>query len=95
MTHMETVNVRELRRNLSVYLEEVEKGETFEVVKRGRRVALLTPPPERRDVIDWLVAERGVTRPVGDLLDHEPLQPEPGERPLSELLEEERESYRF
>lgn len=85
------VNVRELRQNLSVYLRRVEAGETLSVMRRGERVALLAPPPERRDAIDWLVADRGATRPIGDLPDVEPLEPLPGERSWSEVLEEDRE----
>jgi prevent-host-death family protein len=87
-----TVTVRELRQNLSVHLRKVEEGATLEVTNRGRRVALLAPVPERRSTIDWLVAEHGATRPTGRIEDlPPPLKPMPGERPLSEILEEQRE----
>lgn len=94
VTHMDgTVTVRELRQNLSVHLRRVEEeGATLEVTNRGRRVALLAPVPDRRSTIDWLVAEHGATRPVGRLEDlAPPLKPRPGDRPLSELLDETRE----
>lgn len=87
------VSVRELRQNLSVYLRRVEKGETLSVIRRGEEVALLGPPAGRRSAIDRLVAERGATRPVGDLLDVEPIKLPPGTKSLSDLIADERESY--
>lgn len=38
-----TVGVRELRQNLSRYLERVKEGESLVVTERGREVARLTP----------------------------------------------------
>lgn len=46
---METVGVRELRQNASVYLRRVAAGESITVTDRGVPVALLIPPP--RDVM--------------------------------------------
>ncbi|MEX2195134.1 MAG: type II toxin-antitoxin system prevent-host-death family antitoxin [Thermoleophilaceae bacterium] len=86
-----TVSVRELRQNLSVYLRKVEAGETLSVTKRGEEVAVLGPPPGRRTAIDRLVADRGATRPVGDLLDVEPIELPPGSRTASDVLEELRQ----
>jgi prevent-host-death family protein len=37
------VGVRELRQNLSVYLDRVKEGEVLEVTEHGHAVALLTP----------------------------------------------------
>jgi prevent-host-death family protein len=86
------VAVRELRQNLSVHLRRVEQGETLEVTRRGEPVAVLAPLPERRNAIDWLVAERGATRPTGRLEDlPPPLKRLPGEMSISEALEEQRE----
>ncbi|MFI5262394.1 MAG: type II toxin-antitoxin system Phd/YefM family antitoxin [Candidatus Limnocylindrales bacterium] len=39
------VGVRELRQNLSVYLDRVKAGETLEVTEHGRTVARLGPSP--------------------------------------------------
>jgi prevent-host-death family protein len=39
------VGVRELRQNLSVYLDRVKGGETLEVTEHGHTVARLGPPP--------------------------------------------------
>ena len=86
------VTVRELRQQLTRHLRRVERGETLEVTRRGEPVAVLAPLPEARSVIDRLVAERGATRPAGDLLAHGPPLPRgAGERPLSELIADQRE----
>lgn len=45
MCVMERVGVREIRRNLSVFLRRVREGETFTVTDHGAPVALLTPLP--------------------------------------------------
>lgn len=42
---METVGVRELRQNASVYLRRVAAGESITVTDRGVPVAMLVPPP--------------------------------------------------
>jgi len=42
---MASVGVRELRQRASELLRRVERGETIEVTDRGRRVAILSPPP--------------------------------------------------
>jgi prevent-host-death family protein len=64
----QTVGVRELRQNLSRYLERVKEGETLTVTERGHEVARLVP--SRPDVDPYYVAlaERyGATIPTGDL----------------------------
>ena len=43
---MASIGVRELRQRASELLRRVEQGETIEVTDRGRRVAILSPPPE-------------------------------------------------
>jgi prevent-host-death family protein len=63
------VGVRELRQNLSVHLRRVIAGETLEVTDRGHPVAVLAPLPKPTDALEWLIATRGATRPVGDLRD--------------------------
>ncbi len=56
------VGVRELRQNLSVYLERVKAGETLEVTERGQPVAELRPcPPERRSILDQMIADGRAT----------------------------------
>jgi len=50
------VGVRELRQNLSVYLERVAEGETLDVTDRGRTVAMLVPLRPGATLVDRLVA---------------------------------------
>lgn len=62
------VGVREVRQNLSIYLDRVKGGETLTVTEHGRDVALLTPLPKTgMDVFDRLVAEGNATPPVASL----------------------------
>ena len=66
----ETVGVRELRPNLSRYLERVTEGETVTVTERGHEVARLVPSHPGVDPYYLKLAEKyGATIPKGDLLD--------------------------
>lgn len=70
MTHMsETVGVRELRQNLSRYLERVKAGEGLVVTERGRVVARLIPAGASADRYVELGRRFGSTVPVGRLED--------------------------
>jgi prevent-host-death family protein len=85
------VGVRELRQNLSVYLDRVKKGETLEVTEHGRPVAQLGPRAAAPgSVIDRLIAEGRVTPAKQS---HKELTPPPSipGRPLSEILREMRD----
>ena len=42
---MKTATVRELRHHFGAVLNWVEEGEPVEISKRGKVIALLTPPP--------------------------------------------------
>jgi antitoxin (DNA-binding transcriptional repressor) of toxin-antitoxin stability system len=64
----ESVGVRELRQNLSVYLARLKTGTVFRVTEHGRVVALLMPLPEQSSVLERLVASGRATAPKGDLL---------------------------
>lgn len=94
MTHMNSVGVRELRRNLSRYLARVKMGESFVVTERGREVARLTPSGPVDSPVARLVAERGATLPRGDLLSRArasvlpPAEGPPSIEVLDELREE-------
>ena len=85
------VGVRELRQNLSVFLDRVKKGESLTVTEHGEPVAILRPLAESAGVLDRLVAEGRVTPPSRS---HRQL-PRPVdmklERPLSALLDELRD----
>lgn len=68
----DTVGVRDLRQNLSRYLDRVREGERLVVTERNRPVAILSPLPEREDPLARLVAEGKVVpakRPLGEILD--------------------------
>lgn len=93
---MERVGVRELRQNLSVYLRRVKRGESLEVTERGTPVARLVPPSTGDDWLDRMVAE-GRVRPATKSMDDlpPPIKLPPGAKPLSEILQEMRDSERF
>ena len=90
-----TVGVRELRQNLSRYLDQVKQGESFVVTERGREVARLTPSGPPDSAIARLVAERGATMPRGDLTavrapGGRPTEGPPSATVLAELREDRR-----
>ena len=67
-THMsEKVGVRELRQNLSKYLERVKGGEALVVTERGRQVARLIPAGAAADPYVDLAERFGATVPVARL----------------------------
>ena len=86
------VGVRELRQNLSVYLDRVKAGETLEVTEHGRPVARLAPnPPATLSILDQMIAD-GRVEPA--TFDHHLIPPAPrvpGSRPLSEIIIEMRD----
>ena len=87
----ERVGIRELRQNLSVYIERVKAGETLEVTDHGRPVANLEPiRPIELTGLALLEAEGAITPAK---LDHRTLPPIPSipGRPLSEILQEMRD----
>ena len=85
------VGIRELRQNLSVYIERVRAGETLEVTDHGRPVANLAPirPPALTGLA--LMEAEGLITPAKS--DHRtlPLPPSIPGRPLSEILQEMRD----
>lgn len=88
------VGVRELRQNLSVYLDRVKAGETLEVTEHGHSVARLTPNPARPlSILDQMIADGRAQPAKGD---HRTLPPPPTipGRPLSEILREMRDDER-
>lgn len=56
------VGVRELRQNLSVYLDRVKAGETLEVTEHGQPVAQLGPRPVTPlSILDQMIADGRAT----------------------------------
>ena len=91
---VDSVGVRELRQNLSVYLRRVEQGESLRVTEHGRPVALLTPFPRSGDtILDELEAEGRLERPRSRRQElPEPLPPvPPGTATVSEILQRMRD----
>jgi len=66
---MRRVGVRELRQNLSRYLERVRAGEGLVVTERGREVARLVPSGPVADRYAELAQRFGATVPVARLED--------------------------
>lgn len=89
----EQVGVRELRDQLSTYLDRARDGETIEVTDRGTPVAMLVPIPEERRRLAELI-EGGVIRPPKKPWSPhgwQPLPPTPGVPLASEILDQQRE----
>jgi len=91
-----TVGVRELRQNLSVYLERVKKGEALTVTDRGEEVAILRPMPKTESLLERLVAEGRATPPTRSIADvlneiRRTRVPWNGEKSLMETLDDVRE----
>ena len=88
------VGVRELRQNLSVYLERVIAGERLAVTDRGRPVAMLIPLLPAATLVERLVAEGRATPARKRIEDLPPLKgrtrPDLDER-LQRALQELRE----
>jgi len=61
-----TVGVRELRQNLSIYLDRVKKGEALTVTEHGAAVAILRPLPTASTALERVVAEGRGRTPVRD-----------------------------
>lgn len=87
------IGVREIRQNLSVYLDRVKAGETLHVTEYGRVVAILAPlPAERLSPLERMVREGRAIAPKGSLQDRRPPQPgDPNAPPMQQILDEMRE----
>ena len=86
-----TVGVRELRQNLSRYLDDVKDGESFIVTERGREVARLSPSGPADSPLARFVANHGASMPRGGLLDLPPVPGPPDGPPSEQVLDELRE----
>jgi prevent-host-death family protein len=90
------VGVRELRQNLSIYLDRVKEGESLQVTEFGRVVALLTPlPAEKLSPFDRMVREGRAIAPTGTLKDRPRPKPAPSGTPTSEEMLELSREERF
>jgi len=82
------VGVRALRQSLSVFLQRVESGDSFEVTDRGRPVAMLSPLRAGATPLERLTGSGRATLPEGDLL--ELGAPKHSSQRLSQVLQEQR-----
>lgn len=81
------VGIREMRQNLSVYVDRVKAGETLEVTERGLPVARIGPiPPARLTPYQRMIQQGRLTAVTKDLLDIEPLDPMPGGASLTQTV---------
>jgi prevent-host-death family protein len=93
---MDSVGVRELRQNLSVYLDRVKAGESLAVTERGHPVAVLTPLRDPDDPLERLRAQgrlRPATVPLDALPEPLPARPDDPD-PVTRALLEQREHER-
>lgn len=97
---MDRIGVRELRQHASRFLKRVQAGESLLVTDRGKPIARLVPITtgvETLAEMETRLIEEGVLIPAE--LDWRtlpaPLTPKPGQRPLSEILEEMRAEERY
>jgi prevent-host-death family protein len=89
----ESVGVRELRQNLSIYLRRVKAGERLVVTERNLPVAELVPLDADLDPIERMIAEGKLWPPTRSLRDLPPPVEVPGEpyagtRALQEMRED-------
>jgi prevent-host-death family protein len=91
------VGVRELRQNLSVYLDRVKAGERLEVTEHGQLVAELVPPATQpMSRLEQLIAEGKATRGKGSLADlGPPLEMPEGTPSLLQTLLQMRDEEEF
>ena len=91
MANLDRIGVREIRQNLSVYLDRVKAGEALEITEHGTPVAVLAPLPERATLLQRLVSEGRATAATLPWDTMPPPLTLSLKRPLSEILDELRE----
>ena len=85
------VGVRELRQNLSVYLDRVKRGESLTVTEHGAVVAELRPASAQGGILERLVSDGLAVAPTRNIRElPRPLQIRL-KRPLSAILADDRE----
>lgn len=89
-----TVGVRELRQNLSVYLDRVKAGEPLTVAERGQPVAMLVPLAPAASTVERLIASGRATRPTRTLAELGPPRG-PISTKWSDLLRAMRDEERY
>ena len=86
------VGVRELRQNLSVYLDKVKQGTSLTVTEHGRVVALLSPLTQVLSPVERLIAEGRATPATRSLRDLRPRRAgQPDERASEAVISDMRD----
>ncbi len=92
-----SIGIRELRQHAARYVALARAGQRVPVTERGELVAHLVPAEEPGSPFARLVAaaqvRQATIRGIADLMPPPP--PEPGERLLSEVLQEMRDKERY
>ncbi len=57
------IGVKELRQNVSKYLDQVKRGETVEVTERGTLIAVITSPSKEVMEFEYMVARGQLIAP--------------------------------
>jgi prevent-host-death family protein len=95
----ESIGIRELRQHASRYVAMAKQGRRIPVTDRGELVAYLVPAHEPSTTFERMVAGGQVRLARGNLAETlaslEPLEPRPGEKPLSQVLQEMRDEERY
>lgn len=97
MSEPESIGIRELRQHASRYVAMAQAGQRVPVTDRGKLVAYLVPAEQPQSTFQRMVAAGQVRLATGNLLDHLDSIPaaEPGEKTLSETLQEMRDEERY
>src|SRR5262245_28427492 len=87
-TERARVGIRELRQNLSIYVDRVKDGETLEVTEHGHPVAELGPlKPKSKSLYEQMVADGRITPATRSIKEWpEPVPLKPGAEPPSSIL---------
>jgi len=91
------VGIRELRQNLSIYVDRVKEGETLEVTEHGHPVAELGPIRRpSTSIYEQLVADGRITPATRSMKEWpEPVSLKPGEEAPSSILLRMRDEERY
>jgi antitoxin (DNA-binding transcriptional repressor) of toxin-antitoxin stability system len=63
-----SVSMSEFREHLHVYVEKASAGELIQILRRGKIVAVLRPPGDRRELARQRLAELKGKAVVGDVV---------------------------
>ena len=65
---MQTIDISDLRANLSKYLEIAGSGEQFLVVSNGKPLAKITAPEDKKDIAKEQLRALAITAKIRDVI---------------------------